>query len=66
VDALGVALIGVGGFLLYSAIRSVHPHPWSLFLATLGAPAPTQPYTAASGQAGTATIATSGPGAMGE
>lgn len=58
-DAIGVAVFSVGGFLLYASIKG--EHPWSLFLQTLGASAPTPgssptnavPYTGPQGQPAT-------------
>ncbi len=57
-DALGVAAMGAGAFLLYAAIRG--EHPWTLFTQVLGANphdlntagkiAAANPSTAASGQ----------------
>lgn len=37
-DAIGVATVSIGGFLLYASIKGLHP--WQLFTQTLGAAAP--------------------------
>jgi hypothetical protein len=42
-DAIGVATVSIGGFLLYASIRGLHP--WDLFKKTLGASAPQAPPT---------------------
>ncbi len=40
-DTLGVIIVSVGGFLLYSAVKSATPHPVEDFKAVLGANSPT-------------------------